>query len=446
MSVAFDHRDPGTSEQDWTRAAPWSGAEEFTLRGDRLVVLAAHPDDETLGAGGLIALAASRGLPVGVVVVTDGEAAQPGAGDGLARERRHELIDALHELGAHGAVHFLGIRDGGIREAADDVRRALHALVPTGTEGGLTIAVPWWGDGHRDHRVLGELALEFAAAGAHVLGYPIWLWHWGEPATVDASGWRMLPLAASTQAAKRRALTRHASQTAPAGGEEPVLHAGMIAHFERPFEVYVDAAAASASTPVSSFDARYARTGDPWGVDVRWYELRKRDILLASLPRAMFSRALEIGCGTGALTERLAGRASEVLAVDVSPHAADRARERTADAPHVVVDTLDVRTDWPDGRFDLVVLAEVGYYWSPSDLADVLDRIEDSLTDDGILVICHWRHPIAEAPLSGDAVHAAVGARRALARVAHHDEEDFLLDVLARGGAGSVARESGLLA
>lgn len=446
MSVVFDHRDPGTSEDAWVQAAPWQDAEQLTLRGERLVVLAAHPDDETLGAGGLIALAAGRGIPVGVIVVTDGAA----DGGDVARTRRHELVDALHDLGGDCAVHFLGIADGGVREAADDVRRSLRALIPTGTAGSITIAVPWWGDGHRDHRVLGELALEFAASGARVLGYPIWLWHWGDPGAVDAADWRVLPLDTSTRAAKARALARHASQLtarSDAPGDEAILHTGMLRHFERPFEVFIEPASLAAdSTPVTAFDERYARRPDPWGVDERWYELRKRDLLLASLPRPVVARALEIGCGTGALTERLAERALDVVAVDVSPHAVARARDRTDGAAHVRVDVLDIRAHWPEGRFDLIVLSEVGYYWSPSDLSDVLDRIENALTDDGIAVLCHWRHPIADAPQTGDAVHAELAARGVLLPLVRHVEEDFLLDVFARRGAASVARETGLLA
>ena len=70
MSVAFDHREAGTAEERWARARPWRDAARFDLDGGRLVVLAAHPDDETLGAGGLIAAAAARGAEIVVVVAT----------------------------------------------------------------------------------------------------------------------------------------------------------------------------------------------------------------------------------------------------------------------------------------------------------------------------------------------------------------------------------------
>ena len=55
---------------------------------------------------------------------------------------------------------------------------------------------------------------------------------------------------------------------------------------------------------------------------------------------------------------------------------------------------------------------------------------------------CHWRHPVADYPQTGDAVHAALARWPRLSRI---EEEDFLLDVLVPGGAVSVARQEGLL-
>lgn len=452
MSVVFDHRDAGTSEDAWAEAALWDAAPDLSLDGvDRLVVLAAHPDDETLGAGGLLVCAAERGIPTCVVVVTDGESSHPGAGSGadLRRRRRLEVVGALQDLAPHAEVGFLGVPDGGIREHADRVRAHVAARLHEVDARRTLVVAPWWRDGHRDHRVLGDVARELVAAGVRVVGYPIWLWHWGDPDRTQTERWRVLRLPREIVETKRRAIGRHASQLeplSPAPGDEPVVHAEMRRHFERSLEVFVDAVDDAEAPPPDDFDERYARhDDDPWGFDTRWYEQRKRALTAAVLPRSEYARALEIGCATGAFTALLATRCSEVVAVDVSSRALDRARTRLGDAPSVRLMRLDVPREWPHGTYQLVVLSELGYYWTPADLGRVLDLVEQSLDADGVLVLCHWRHPIGDAPSTGDAVHAAVAARETFAPTVRHVEEDFLLEVFARPGAPSVARETGLV-
>lgn len=448
MSVAFDHRDPGTAEELWQRARPWRDAPELHVDARRLVVISAHPDDETLGAGGLIAWAARTGIPVSVVVATDGEASHPRAA-GLRLRRRGELLGALHELAEGCPVHFLALPDGGLREAADELRRSLRAIACTADLSRTTIVAPWWGDGHRDHRVAGEVAAEFAAHGARVLGYPIWYWHWGDPQTADAAPWRVLALDEETRTAKARALGRHVSQTTETAGAEDgdaMLHVGMLRHFERDVEVFVEVGAAPrTSTPVASFDARYARSADPWGVDSRWYERRKRELMLASLPRERFGRTLEIGCGTGALTARLAERCDAVVALDVSPRAVASTQERIGGSPSVTVHEADARSTLPAGPFDLVVLSELAYYWDAADLERVVASIDGELAHNGVLAVCHWRHPIAEAPSTGDEAHALLAATGRFASLVRHREEDFVLEILGRPGTRGVAAETGLV-
>ncbi|BDV29617.1 bifunctional PIG-L family deacetylase/class I SAM-dependent methyltransferase [Microbacterium terricola] len=449
MSIAFDHRDPGTDEQRWADAAPWAAAPELTLTADRLVVLAAHPDDETLGAGGLITVAAQRGVPVEVVCASDGEAAGAGGtrDPQLAMTRRAETARAVALLAPDARVTFLGLPDGGLRENADALRRAVAATLQSGAGSTLVVA-PWVGDGHRDHRVLGDIAAGFRSAAVEVLGYPVWLWHWGEPAEVDTTGWRVLPLSAATAAVKARAIACHATQLTPppaSPGEPPMLSSSMLRHFQRPLEVFVTSADERAdAVGIAYFHDLYARHEDPWGYDSRWYEQRKREIVMASLPRPRFRRALDVACSTGALTAALRDRADRVVATDAVPTALDRARARIGDDPRVSFQNLTVPAEWPDGSFDLIVLSEVGYYLSRPELERVIDRIDGALTDDGMLVACHWRHPISGAPLGGDEVHDAIRARRTWETAASHLEPDFRLDVLARPGSPSVAAREGL--
>ena len=221
----------------------------------------------------------------------------------------------------------------------------------------------------------------------------------------------------------------------------------MLAHFERDHEVFFrtaakdpDAAAPATSLDATFFDDFYAANGDdPWGFTDRWYERRKRALTLASLPRERFDRAFEPGCSIGVLTAELAARCDHLLAIDPVAAAVDRAVERTAALAHVEVRQGSVPADWPDGAFDLVVLSEVGYYCGPDDLERLVDRAAQCLTDDGVIVACHWRHPVEEYPLTGDAVHEALLAHPDLALLAQHLEDDFRLDVLVRPPARSVA-------
>ncbi|GII99950.1 LmbE family N-acetylglucosaminyl deacetylase [Sediminihabitans luteus] len=459
--VSFDHRDPGTPEAEWEAAGLRDRATPWTLDDDvrHVVVLAAHPDDETLGAGGLLARAAGTGVPTAVVVASDGEGSHPTSGTSTAREialaRRLELVEATGIVAPGATLHLLGLPDGGLREHRAALAQHVDAVLDA-LDGPVLVAAPWRGDGHRDHRVLGEVAAAAVAlrVDARLVEYPVWAWHWADPHGDDLPWDRLLALRLGVEEAdlKRRALAAHRTQVEPLSdrpGDEPVLHAGMLEHFARDVELFVADDAPdvtpgpAASLPQEFFDRFYARRADPWGFETRWYEERKRDLTLAVLPRARFGRGLEVGCSTGVLTARLAERCDSLLGVDITdaPLAAARARlgERVRLEKHATP------ADWPEGRFDLVVLSEVGYYWDAHDLARGVDRAVASLADDGVLVACHWRHPVREYPTTGDAVHRALRAHDRLALLARHVEEDFLLDVLVPAPAVSVARAEGLL-
>ena len=72
---------PGTAEAAWRPVAagqPWPGWPLDLAGRTRLVVCAAHPDDEVLGVGGLLALLAAAGAQLHLLAATDGEASHPG--------------------------------------------------------------------------------------------------------------------------------------------------------------------------------------------------------------------------------------------------------------------------------------------------------------------------------------------------------------------------------
>ncbi|ANJ27323.1 PIG-L family deacetylase [Agromyces aureus] len=452
MSIAFDHRDPGTAESVWLAEWDWSALPTLDLDVDRLMVLAAHPDDETLGAGGLLATAAARGIPTAVVIVTDGAASHPGSlsGRDLALERRVEVIHALHDLAPGASVSFLGFDDGGIREAVAAVRTSVSAALAAHPADRVLLVSPWSGDAHRDHRVLGEVAASLHTDLVQVAAYPIWFWHWGEPGMLEPHGWRLLPLSPETTAAKMLAIRRHRSQLEPlsaAPEDEPVVHAGMREHFERSFETFIEVPRpVRRPTPTLPrtvdgryFDGFYERHTNPWQLETSSYEIRKRGLLLASLTEPRFDRVLEIGCSTGITTAELARRANAVVATDVAAEAIRRARDRVHDFAQVDFRIGDATRGIPGGPFDLVVLSEVGYYWSTSDLGRVLDGIAAELEPGGTLVACHWRHPFEQAPNTGDGVHAAIAQHPAFERILMHIEEAFSLESFRRRPAAQQA-------
>jgi SAM-dependent methyltransferase len=199
---------------------------------------------------------------------------------------------------------------------------------------------------------------------------------------------------------------------------------------------------------LSYFEELYATEPDPWNFEQRWYEHRKHGLSVASLPRPHYERAFEPACANGRLTGLLAPRCSNLLAVDAIAAPVGRARRRLTHLPQVRVEQRQLPQQWPNETFDLIVVSEFLYYFEPSELPSVVSLILASLEPEGTLLAVHWRHLVAEYPLSGDAVHHALRAEAGLAMQAHHEEEDFLLDVLVRhdgpSAASPVATVSGL--
>ncbi|WP_194397175.1 bifunctional PIG-L family deacetylase/class I SAM-dependent methyltransferase [Microbacterium atlanticum] len=466
--AGFSHLDAGTAESVWTDVLAERRLRPFDASFDALVVVAAHPDDETLGAGGLLRRASHAGARTVVVIATDGEASHPDSPTHdratLARLRRDEVREAVCLLAPDAEVRFLGLPDGGLDRSRAELDARLTAVLESlATEGRVVVAAPWKGDRHRDHRVAAEVTGALAARGRLIhLAYPVWAWHWGTPDDLPWERLVQLALTDEERSAKRKALARHTTQIAPLSdqpGDEVLLHPGMLAHFDRDVEVFVSADARDdddpADTPTATapesldaqwFDDFYGRNGpDPWGFESRWYERRKRALLMAALPAAELGDVFEIGCSTGMLTIDLAARARRVVAWDAAAAAVETARSRLAGEPKVSVQLGSVPADWPDGQFDTIVLSEVGYYLSPADLQQSIVRIDAALADGGSFVACHWRHPVEEYPQTGDQVHVALRAAAAWETLSLHLERDFVLEVFARRPARSVAEAEGLV-
>ena len=161
----------------------------------------------------------------------------------------------------------------------------------------------------------------------------------------------------------------------------------------------------SHTLPPAYFDRVYQANRDPWGFETSPYEQEKYTATLAALPHPHYTEAFEIGCSLGVLTARLALRCGHLLAVDVSAAALALAQARCAHLPQVELRQLQVPEQFPSQQFDLIVLSEVGYYWSPADLARAAGQLLAGLRPGGHLLLVHWTPPVHDYPLTGDDVH-----------------------------------------
>ena len=232
----------GTTEsrwQDWLERTGFPRLEASAVAGRRVVVLAAHPDDEVLGVGGLLAALSRIGRQPVLVWATDGEASHPAStvidATTMRARRRAEAAAAIARLGVQPvAVHHLGLPDGGLAAAGARLDRALTGIV---CPNDLVLA-PWAGDGHPDHEAVGEAALRLP--DIDVWEYPIWMWHWAEPGDSRVPWDRCREIAVSDVATKRRAIAEFTTQIRPLGDgpeDAAILPPKILARFLRPVEV-----------------------------------------------------------------------------------------------------------------------------------------------------------------------------------------------------------------
>jgi LmbE family N-acetylglucosaminyl deacetylase len=208
--------------------------QRLTEPGACLLVVAPHPDDESLAAGGLIQRAIGAGARVHIVFVTDGDnnpwpqrlletRVRIGARERerWGARRRGEADRALHELGAErAAVHRLGWPDGGVTwKLVDETvaaiaqwRTLLHEIAPT------LMVLPDLADGHPDHSAL-HVLLELVLDGMPEASRPsclCYLLH--GHAVPDPARQLIFELNETEQVRKRKAIHAHRSQMALSRG------------------------------------------------------------------------------------------------------------------------------------------------------------------------------------------------------------------------------------
>jgi LmbE family N-acetylglucosaminyl deacetylase len=216
-----------------------------------ILIVAPHPDDETLGCGGAIALLRQLNISVKVLVVSDGTKSHPNSvaypPAKLKKLREQESLAALAILGvAPEAVTFLDLPDGEVyissksEKAIALISQYLNRIEPS------IIFLPWRKDPHPDHRASWQLftvANQNLTIPPRIIEYPIWDWDTEQrgdfPDSINA--WRLD--ITNVLELKQQAIAQYRSQISDLIKDDPQgfrLTPQMLQNFTQPWEIYLE--------------------------------------------------------------------------------------------------------------------------------------------------------------------------------------------------------------
>jgi LmbE family N-acetylglucosaminyl deacetylase len=239
---------PGTSLAQWQASERLARVPTITHRqlvpaGQRLVVVAPHPDDEVLGCAGILAGMQGREADVLLIAVTDGEASHPQSRHWtptrLRQQRPKESMRALACMGLDVTAldwQRLGLPDSGVAGQEALLIERLMALIRPHDR----VITTWRLDGHCDHEATGRAtACAVAQQGACLIEVPVWAWHWARPddARIPWARAHKYRLEPQVLAQKRQAIAAHVSQVSPEGQAPAVLSRETLERLLQPFEL-----------------------------------------------------------------------------------------------------------------------------------------------------------------------------------------------------------------
>ena len=402
--------------------------------------------------GGTIALATKLGIEVHVIFVSDGSQSHPGSKkyphDKLITLREDEATNALLILGVKRSnVYFMRMPDGRLPFSGDisfdglagNVLQLLRSLKP-----GI-VFLPWRRDPHRDHRATWQITMAAMKLYRPTLIFEYFIWLWERASDNDhpqkQEGNLFYIDINETIEVKKDAILAHVSQTTDLIDDDKngfTLSANMLGHFNHSKEYFIQTKLNFMEDSLHSlsenyFDEVYREKEDPWNLATSNYERDKYNATLLALPKENYGSAFEIGCSIGVLTEVLLQKCSRILAVDVADAPIIQAKKRLEKYPQATVEKMAVPATFPKEHFDLVVMSEVGYFFSFADLEKLAEKICAHLNENGQLLLVHWTHFVPDFPLTGDQVHDSflnhAGTGKNFKHLLHQRTDDYRLDL-----------------
>jgi len=189
----------------------------------------------------------------------------------------------------------------------------------------------------------------------------------------------------------------------------------------------------------SAFDELYAGRNDPFGAELPQYRYQQRKYvsLLSMLPQRPYRNVLDIGCGLGAFTRKLAPFSEHVLGTDISAEAVGQAQKLSSAHPNVSYSHEDIlEKPRQHALFDLIILADTLYYIDPlteAGLKSIARNISSRLAPGGLLLLVnHYFFGVDSASRATREIHDAFRWAPTLTGIAEHRRAFFLATLFQR--------------
>jgi ubiquinone/menaquinone biosynthesis C-methylase UbiE len=135
----------------------------------------------------------------------------------------------------------------------------------------------------------------------------------------------------------------------------------------------------------ADFDRLAALDAEGWRQNNHYH-----NFLLRHVPNGC-ENALEVGCGTGAFARRLAERARDVIALDLSPEMIRVARSRSTDSPNLEFHVADATTwDFTAAHFDCIATIATLHHLP---LREMILKLKAALKPEGVLIVLDLFEP-----------------------------------------------------
>jgi len=178
------------------------------------------------------------------------------------------------------------------------------------------------------------------------------------------------------------------------------------------------------------FEELYRKKPDPWNYEHYDFEKEKYQKTLKAIPDDVHT-VWEVGSSEGVFTQILLEKGKNVLGVDISETALQRARKRVKQCNDTIrLQKLDITREDVDGIFDLILASEILYYLGGKNvLLPLEEKFYRHLRPGGYLLLCHF-YP------SGKIIHDIFREnnrfQEVFEEVTHHPHRDYIITLLKR--------------